>query len=203
LALAPLALLTPAAPADMHDHGPNHILNGDFENDLAGWNAFDFVEGDDGKPANATTNDAVLKRVTPADGEDMTADGSKGALRVTIEGFEGRNTTKADGAEADMMPPLDKGQVYRVAFDARSISGARNLKVTRKWGGGKTEKGGVELTSDWQRYELDVSLAYRSPSLMFSLTDRDLKPRGNQRLGEGVFLIDNVTVTHVGEVDAE
>ena len=201
LALAAGAMLaaTPvhAQEAESRD---NLIKNGSFEAGIEHWIALDIDKDETGKSTNIASNEDMLTWVKRDDSEDLTAgEDSTGALQVTFEGRETPdNQSHHTGARAELNTRLEKGKTYLVTFDARSVSGADVVKVARQWGGSKTETGGAKLSEDWASHTVRIELAHPTNQLIFSLTSGKPKP-GIHRVADGVFLLDNITVTETEE----
>jgi len=194
--LAAMPLYTQPAHAQEQQSSDNLIQNGSFEAGIEHWMALDVAKDEAGKSTNIASNEDMLTWVKREDGEDLTAgEDSKGALQVTFEGLQKpENQSHHTGARAEMNTRLEKNKTYLVTFDARSVSGADVVKISRQWGGSKTDTGGAKLSDDWSSHTVRIELAHPTNRLLFSLTTGKPKP-GIHRVADGVFLLDNITVT--------
>jgi len=116
------------------------------------------------------------------------------ALRVTLTGVREAVFYQA-GIHARftrvLRPNADQPLQFQVDFEARHISGARNLYVCRPWGGSKP--GTVRLDAEWRNYATQVQFVgeFETGSLLFTLAD---PARSTHPVLNGIFEIDNIVV---------
>jgi hypothetical protein len=90
-----------------------------------------------------------------------------------------------------------------VDFKARAVSGARMLKVLRRWGGLKRPYwGGIELTDAWRSYSREL-VAERSPTQFINFSVVATKRPPLQPLASGEFLLADVSVTPLPDPEAD
>ena len=129
-----------------------------------------------------------------------TASKSERALRVTMsdarlqeDQFWNLNT----GASCRFTQTIPGGSELKVCFFAKSIAGRNFLRVSRPSGGFTSEA--VEISNDWEKYEVTVSVTADTNSLMFALVPAAPRPcPGVQRCAEGEFLLDHVEIIENG-----
>lgn len=107
------------------------------------------------------------------------------------------------GAIAVLSREIPAGRRFRVDFKARAVSGARMLKVLRRWGGLKRPYwGGIELTDAWRSYSREL-VAERSPTQFINFSVVATKRPPLQPLASGEFLLADVSVTPLPDPEAD
>lgn len=98
------------------------------------------------------------------------------------------------GAIAQLMTPIPPNTEFVVRFKAKSIRGARILKVMRRWGGfPRPYWNSYPLTEEWQEFVAPgQSLKAETEFLNFSVVATEKPPL--QPCAEGVFCIADVVV---------
>jgi hypothetical protein len=164
------------------------IAQSDFEHDTADWFAWNTTESSDG------TSDGVLIEHVADEG----ADGSKGCLRIKIpEGVASENHPIRAGA-ALKIPSLPGSEempaLVRIVLFARieGDDGAPFLRIGRAGGAGTSSQ--IELSSEWEIYEVEISSPFPLHTLLFTPTDKS-----GTKISESPVLIDQVTVIEVLE----
>jgi len=120
--------------------------------------------------------------------------------RVDMRGpFDERALCQHCGAIAELARPIPAGQAFRVTLRARSVSGARILKVLRRWGGfTRPYWGGTRLAEDWQTVSI-VGCAPRNETRFVNFSVRDAERPQLGPCAPGVFCLADVVVEMVNE----
>jgi len=163
--------------------GENLAVNGgSFDSGIEGWSA-----------TRRDTIDGELKTVPAPEFisyvEDDGVGTPKGCLKVTLADVSDDCTAWTSGAIMKLTNPVPEDTKVKISFYAKGLQGAVGLVVARSGGGGFTDA--VELTDQWQQYDLFFSSKFETPYLVFSLRDR-VRDRGHIENGE--FLLDQVSV---------
>lgn len=119
-------------------------------------------------------------------------------LEVAIAGpIPDKALCQHGGAILQLSRPIPPGQPFRVSFLARSKSGAKILKVMRRWGGLKRPYwGGHELGGEWQRFTLELCCdRFETEFINFSVVATPRPLLGP--FAPGTFCLAEVTVAEV------
>lgn len=175
----------------------NILSNGNFERErqTVDWEGMKYaVEG--------TGADGFVTAPEMVEWVDEGYDGSQGALKATIA-FQPDFVYKANqaGVRTLLKRPVPKGTNIRLKFAAKSVEGSPYLFVTRFTGGGAIDAP-IELSKEWKEYDVVIPLSEDGTLLVFNLVGSEHALDSLQGpspvtpdLAEGVFLIDQVTVT--------
>ena len=173
---------------------PNLAENGDFETGIEGWS---------GQALDASLPSAERKTEAHPDfvarEQKDTAEKSRGALRVSLQGLEKiKAYSHSSGVICALTQKLEKGKNVRVSFWAKTLAGSPHLKISRPTGGGAANN--VQLTPEWKQYTVALPLDFDTQTLIFSLVDSAVS-RPIQSAANGEFLLDNVEVVVLEKSD--
>lgn len=151
----------------------NTVMNSDFELNANSWYGYS---------GSGVLDPNVCLRTTT-----NTWQQTPGSLQVTS--FVG--STYSAGADCVLSQSFSGGSVLRVSFYAKSISGGTVLNVARRCGASVTQQ--VDLTTDWDFYQIDLPVTAPTSAIAFSLVDSHWTDYPN--CVAGTFLLDHVSVT--------
>ncbi len=123
---------------------------------------------------------------------DSEQDGFNGeVLRVSLTGPFNKGAWGQHAGAIWQLPRMaPKGQAFTVRFKARSLEGPPHLSVLRTWGGARPWNT-LEMTTEWQDYEITLMPQFDTTEITFSLAPK----KGRlQPYCAGVFEVAGVTI---------
>lgn len=127
-----------------------------------------------------------------------TPDGHGGALRVIIDkNPDNRYRTHNSGVSVQLTTRTPSGTWLRVGFSAKSLSGGQLVEVVRTNGG--STPGYVRIGPSWEHYETYIRPHQDMVAVLFSLRASPPSPESISDLENGVFLLDDVTISTVSD----
>jgi hypothetical protein len=164
--------------------------------EISGWEAVRPVRGEDGKLSFVAAPEWLYEET----GDPGDAGSPSQWLRADLKGpFHKGAWCQHCGVVAKLDRPVPRGWPFRVRFRARSVSGARLLKVLRRWGGLRQKWAGgnnwesIPLTGDWRTYEVvRFSDRYPTEEITFSVVASERPPL--QPAAAGSFCLADVAV---------
>jgi hypothetical protein len=168
--------------------GDNLVKNPELASDTSGWETIRMERGNGSSKRIKDAN--FISHVT-----DDGAAGTTGCLKISTK-FEGGDPVFLKDTGVFVQIPRVSGSedapaILKVAFYAKAGNDATSyLYVGRLYGGGNKHK--LPLTSDWQRFEVEVSAPHDTSGIIFCPTNE----KGSQAV-EGEVLLDEVTVENV------
>ena len=167
----------------------NLVKNPELSSDTAGWETMCMPRTDGTSVRNKEAN--FISHVA-----DQGAAGTQGCLKVSTKLEEGTlNTTNNTGVCASIVKVSGSDETparVKVTFYAKSADHTTEyLYVGRVFGGGN--KHVLLITSDWQKFEVEISAPYPISSIIFCPTNKIGKDAVN-----GEVLLDEVTVEDLG-----
>lgn len=168
----------------------NLISNGDFEEGIENWKCVKLVKENNEFKATTFTDGLSLIKDTP--------DNSKNSLKVSYnieEDYQGNCWNSGVFGILKEKIPVKEGELIKVDFYAKRISGAKYLVIGRLWGG--SERKIIELKNEWKKYSVIFQYSYEVNEILFSPVDSFMKVKN------GDFLIDNISVKVVKREEIE
>ncbi|MEI6492571.1 MAG: hypothetical protein WCO94_08480 [Verrucomicrobiota bacterium] len=169
----------------------NLVKNPDLSSDTAGWETMCMPRTDGASVRNKEAN--FISHVA-----DQGAAGTQGCLKVSTKLEEGTlNTTNNTGACASIVKVSGSDETparVKVTFYAKSADHTTEyLYIGRVGGGGN--KHALPITSDWQKFEVEISAPYPISGIIFCPTNKIGKDAVN-----GEVLLDEVAVEDLGPI---
>ncbi|MCX6972614.1 MAG: hypothetical protein NTV93_21025 [Verrucomicrobia bacterium] len=170
----------------------NLVKNPDLSADTTGWQTSCFTAT--GEEAKRDKGADFISHVA-TDG----AGGSKGCIKITTKLEEGGGKTPHNTggwALIEKVPGSPETPCHlKVLFYAKSGDGTTGyLYVGRVNGGGN--KHILPISSEWQKFEVEISAPYPTSGIIFCPTDK----KGKDAI-DGEVLLDEVTVEDLGPAD--
>lgn len=163
----------------------NLVENPDLACDTNGWKTVSHKSGERDKHADFITYVA-----------DQGANGTKGCLKMTTQIEEGISFPSASGVYTNISKVLGSAESpahLKVTFYAKAADQSTGyLHVGRLWGGGK--KCIFPLSSEWEKFEAEISSPYDTDAILFCPSDKSGKEAIN-----GEVLLDEVVVEDLGQ----
>ena len=170
--------------------GDNLVKNPDLASDTSGWGTIrmERIDGSSKRINNAN----FISHVS-----DDGAAGTTGCLKISTKFEEGGEVFLKDNGVFVQIPRVsgseDAPAILKVTFYAKAGNEATSyLYVGRLYGGGNKHK--LPISSDWQRFEVEISAPHDTSGIIFCPTNE----KGTQPV-EGEVLLDEVTVENVGK----